>query len=927
MSQRNFRYNGGGGQQHWIEQGAMTGVNAPGAPQTSAPPIGEGTAKRVVDALGEFGRVAGPILGREHIRIETGKVDDAILSAKREFEVWKNDYNAKNQGRLAINAQADYMAAWDEISNRKLEEWQGPEHEIFGDTLKQRLYQEGADAAHAGGQWEYRQREIWQTSQLQAQTDEVLRYVGANPGDTAGIARKMENWTGSYEAKNLGQDNSAAIAGMSEKVAMARLDGFMAQGQLDEARKLLNQIKTGGGRGAVSSQFEGGKDAHLAIGYDRNGGTSYGKYQLSSKQGSLQEWCNRIDKRDDLGKEIAAKLRAAGDPNTGGVKGTFPEVYRQLAAQYPEYFDTTQREYLTESHFKPALAAIKSQSLRQMIEGDEGLLEMVFSTAVQHGGGGAARLLNSVWREGMSRDGLIESLYDKRATQFPSSTKQVQDAVRARFAKEKEVIRNYKGGGILPPDKIARYEHDIDLRMKEREGTQQFEFAQEHASVVAAAKTGVFTDTGKTEQDYVHAFGEIQGKKAWAEYQEARLTAEDINTIKTMTPEQMQEWLIANKPEMPKEGEKVPHDFAAKVVTYDRRMKLVAESKKQLQDNPTQYLFDRSETARKAWEKFSTTKNIDEAGVADYVSAIAGAQIALGIPEESREIFPKEWKQQIISGVINSADPQAAMGAIAKGAGKQYDILRYELSRHMSPAENLRCFIISPEGNAVLNSLYRDPKTGLIPTGVKKNEIYEKRKKDIIETRNIKDNRMTLLTGMLEDNLRDAMQSYPGVNDASATASIMGSAIDIAIALISGGAQDAEAAKKAAEMVYNHRYNFVHPVGDKPVRVPKQYDPDLIERGINSFRKKIDISKVDFAELRGMSKDDCERQYKNWIETGSVAVTSPDESGIELTLAGRTVYGKDGKPIIATWDELLNLGAANKDEAKMIELSGTWGLY
>jgi len=51
----------------------------------------------------------------------------------------------------------------------------------------------------------------------------------------------------------------------------------------EEAKALLKPV-----RGELSAKFESGKDGIAAIGYDRQGGTSYGKYQIASRVGMMK---------------------------------------------------------------------------------------------------------------------------------------------------------------------------------------------------------------------------------------------------------------------------------------------------------------------------------------------------------------------------------------------------------------------------------------------------------------------------------------------------------------------------------------------------------------------------------------------------------------------------------------------------------------
>jgi len=190
--------------------------------------------------------------------------------------------------------------------------------------------------------------------------------------------------------------------------------------------------------GSLSAQYESGSRGVSAIGYDRNGGTSYGKYQISSRQGTFRQF---LDFLSDEAPELGRRLAKAGKANTGGTKGAVPDEWKAIAAEQPKRFEELQEKFIRESHYEPALAAIQEDLGRKKLSGP--LQQVVWSTAVQHGPSGARRLfdmavarLESKGRELDDRS-LIDAIYSLRKGQFASSTRAVQAAVRQRFDDER----------------------------------------------------------------------------------------------------------------------------------------------------------------------------------------------------------------------------------------------------------------------------------------------------------------------------------------------------------------------------------------------------------------------------------------------------------------------------------------------------------
>ena len=250
--------------------------------------------------------------------------------------------------------------------------------------------------------------------------------------------------------------------------ALATPDTYGIAGALGGVRDAIRDVRTGGNGGYVRTgasdsnpgyaynpdskigdtiaHEESGTAGVRAIGYDRTGGTSYGKWQLSSRRGSLEEWLQLLESKGGEAAAVAGRLRAAGPTNTGGRSGAFVDAYLQEASANSELFENTQRESLLKHNYNPAMSSLQSDSLRRMIRGDKSLQEMMFSTAVQHGGGGAARIFNSVYRDGMSREELIRAVYAKRGGQFGSSTAQVQQSVQNRMDRERDLILGMNRG-------------------------------------------------------------------------------------------------------------------------------------------------------------------------------------------------------------------------------------------------------------------------------------------------------------------------------------------------------------------------------------------------------------------------------------------------------------------------------------------------
>lgn len=123
--------------------------------------------------------------------------------------------------------------------------------------------------------------------------------------------------------------------------------------------------------GDVTAKYESGNRGFGAVSTGRGdpGGASYGKYQLASKTGTLQEFL----KESGYGKHFAGKR--------AGSKA-FNDTWKSLAAK-DKGFGKAQHAFIEEKKYKPAIK--EAARLGFPVE-DAKIQEMIWSGAIQHGG-------------------------------------------------------------------------------------------------------------------------------------------------------------------------------------------------------------------------------------------------------------------------------------------------------------------------------------------------------------------------------------------------------------------------------------------------------------------------------------------------------------------------------------------------------------
>jgi hypothetical protein len=193
------------------------------------------------------------------------------------------------------------------------------------------------------------------------------------------------------------------------------------------------------GLGGMAAAFESGKAGSSAIGWDSTGGTSYGKYQIAAKTGTMDKFMEHLKKTNP---EAFERLSKSG-PSDAGKDGAFAQEWKKLASEGK--LQQSEHEFIKATHFDKGVGGLKDQNLKGMLEKSKALQEVMWSTSVQHGGGGASGIFNKVYKEGMTEEDLIKSIYAERGTRFGSSTAQVRGSVQGRFAQEQQMALGMVG--------------------------------------------------------------------------------------------------------------------------------------------------------------------------------------------------------------------------------------------------------------------------------------------------------------------------------------------------------------------------------------------------------------------------------------------------------------------------------------------------
>lgn len=183
----------------------------------------------------------------------------------------------------------------------------------------------------------------------------------------------------------------------------------------------------GGGLGSLSAKYESrGNPGTIANNKGDIGGKSYGIYQLTVNSGNAQrfaEW---------YGGSLKGKKAGTA---------SFDKAWKTEAAKNPAKFAKAQHEYIMQSQYYPAVKSVKKATGVDITKYPKAVQDVLWSTAVQHGIGGASALFKRAGiKPSMSAEEIINRVYNERSkvnVYFKSSSPSIKNALKKRFAQER----------------------------------------------------------------------------------------------------------------------------------------------------------------------------------------------------------------------------------------------------------------------------------------------------------------------------------------------------------------------------------------------------------------------------------------------------------------------------------------------------------
>lgn len=194
--------------------------------------------------------------------------------------------------------------------------------------------------------------------------------------------------------------------------------------------------------GGLSRKYECGNRGPGTIAHNAGdlGGASYGSYQIATNTGTMRQFLNGLRTSNP---DYYAQLSGSA-PGTAG----FDQAWRALAQSDPQGFEAAQHQFIQTTHYDAARGRLGSRVPGLDVSQRSGAVQdVLWSTAVQHGPGGAAnvfsRALAGTDASQLSDEEIIRRVYDERGAgggtrYFSGSSAGVRQSVVNRFAHERE---------------------------------------------------------------------------------------------------------------------------------------------------------------------------------------------------------------------------------------------------------------------------------------------------------------------------------------------------------------------------------------------------------------------------------------------------------------------------------------------------------
>jgi peptidoglycan hydrolase-like protein with peptidoglycan-binding domain len=207
--------------------------------------------------------------------------------------------------------------------------------------------------------------------------------------------------------------------------------------------------------GILSARWESNDDPG-AVGADKNGGASYGMYQISTRQGTMKQFLWFLQERNPDIFDIL--INAGGTLGASEATHEFVDKWKMLANTKKEIFSRLQNNFIEITHYYPLYSKLDG-ALLESCNASYVLKNVIWSIAVQHGSNGGFGIIKKALMgcdiNATDKEEMISRIYDERSKvdiYFKNSTDDVKKSVKKRFTEERNaalaLLKKEKNGAF-----------------------------------------------------------------------------------------------------------------------------------------------------------------------------------------------------------------------------------------------------------------------------------------------------------------------------------------------------------------------------------------------------------------------------------------------------------------------------------------------
>jgi hypothetical protein len=383
------------------------------------------------------------------------------------------------------------------------------------------------------------------------------------------------------------------------------------------------------------------------------------------------------------------------------------------------------------------------------------------------------------------------------------------------------------------------------------------------------------------------AFGE-EGPKVTEQLNDARQFGQDLNQIKTATPEELSSIVENAKPSSPSQ-------FRREAKQFDILGRAIQARNKAIADDPASYAVNNSDIARKSFAQFAEAFQSGDAAATElaakeYAATSRAQQEELGVHPNGVQLLPQQFEDQLATQLNDfrqgGENVALQIDGLKQAFGREWQTVQRQLQQNKKMGAGLRVMAGMDFGPQMI----RLGEALAIP----QNDY-----KEVIGDDNFKDIRTDTID-QLED-FQNTLRGQPGAEQAFIQHK---TAIEsLAMKYMADGVFDDtdDAVEQAKDDVLDSRFTFTD-----TYRVPVEFNADNVEDGVFRTIDQLKEGAFDlFIPESGNVQNEEDRREVYLSVLRPTPITEPNGNGIMFTdQNGNAIVTTSGDPLIIPFEQL-----------------------